>query len=68
MAQSPIRVDTNIVGMKRSFSQNGDDDAEPSATADERESLGIPGLPAFLNLTMPGKSNLERAGNVERIG
>ncbi|KAL1973959.1 hypothetical protein VTN31DRAFT_5519 [Thermomyces dupontii] len=53
MAQSPIRVDTNIVGTKRLFSQNSDDDAEPSVAAEEQESLGIPGLPAFLNLPLP---------------
>lgn len=72
MAQSPIRVDTNIVGTKRLFSQNSDDDAEPSVAAEEQESLGIPGLPAFLNLPLPGKSNRERrlvnVVNVERLG
>jgi hypothetical protein len=59
MAQSPIRIDTSVHGTKRGFSDEGNGDSENSSALEFEDpaqgETGLPGLPPFLNLPLPGQ-------------
>lgn len=60
MAQSPIRIDTDIHGTKRGLPYDGSEGSEFLAVPDEDQldtqpTASIPGLPPFLNLPYTGE-------------
>lgn len=61
MAQSPIRIDTDIHGTKRGLPYDWSDGSDQLGAADEDQTDGstfasFPGLPPFLNLPFTGEN------------
>jgi protein-tyrosine phosphatase len=63
MAQSPIRIDTDIHGTKRGLPYDGSEGSDYLAVPDEDQvdtqtTASIPGLPPFLNLPYTGEISI----------